>query len=64
MAGAVRTLASQPARAAGAGERGESTEGGHNGGGTWDIGEDICVVANEKRFEQGIVKPVSTPPNK
>jgi hypothetical protein len=31
---------------------------------TWDIGEDICVVANEKRFEQGIVKPVSTPPNK
>jgi len=40
MAGAVRTLARQPARAAGAGERGESTEGGYNGGGTGDIGED------------------------
>ena len=40
MAGAVRTLARQPARAAGAGERGESTEGGYNGRGTGDIGED------------------------
>jgi len=40
MAGAVRTLARQPARAAGAGERGEKTEGGYNGGGTGDIGED------------------------
>lgn len=40
MAGAARTLASQPARAAGAGESGESTEGGYDGGGTRDIGED------------------------
>lgn len=27
----------------------------------WDIGEDICVQANEKKFEQGIVKPASAP---
>jgi hypothetical protein len=28
----------------------------------WDIGEDVCVVSNEKNFEQGIVKPASAPP--
>jgi hypothetical protein len=27
----------------------------------WDIGEDICVVANEKRFDQGIVTPGTAP---
>ena len=27
----------------------------------WDIGEDVCVQANEKNFEQGIVKPASAP---
>jgi len=30
----------------------------------WDIGEDICTISNEKNFEQGIVKPVSAPPDK
>jgi hypothetical protein len=30
----------------------------------WDIGEDVCVVSNEKAFEQGIVKPASLPPSK
>jgi hypothetical protein len=28
---------------------------------SWDIGEDVCVQANEKNFEQGIVKPASAP---
>ena len=27
----------------------------------WDIGEDICVVANEKHFDQGIVTPGTAP---
>jgi hypothetical protein len=27
----------------------------------WDIGEDICVQANEKRFDQGIVTPGTAP---
>jgi hypothetical protein len=30
----------------------------------WDIGEDVCVQANEKNFEQGIVKPASAPTSK
>lgn len=27
----------------------------------WDIGEDVCVLANEKRFDQGIVTPGTAP---
>jgi ABC-type transport system substrate-binding protein len=31
---------------------------------SWDISEDICVAANAKHFEQGSVKPASSPPAK
>jgi hypothetical protein len=30
----------------------------------WDISEDICVAANEKNFEQDIVKPASSLPSR
>jgi hypothetical protein len=27
----------------------------------WDIGEDVCIHANEQNFENGIVKPAAAP---
>jgi hypothetical protein len=30
---------------------------------SWDLGEDICTLADEQHFRQGIVNPADAPSN-